>query len=270
MFLFFLGFYNRILRSSNLRSCTKSILLRALFLQVFLFCALISLPAAGTDLHLEILSIKHAKAPYLFTASDGTSFLILTYSRHDKPVRHVGAVFGHEGYRQVHTFYRNIIENEETSEKRSVFVLPYQLAEGIEEVKYRLVVDGLWIRDPRNPRFIYDKKEVPISVFYLPQTKRRVAPPQGGPKIMDDSVVFVYRGEPKQRVFVTGSFSHWDPFAHPMEEVLPGEYRSYPLRLPSGTHHYYFIVNGEDILDPVNLKKDWNASGQPASRLVIE
>jgi hypothetical protein len=268
--LFFLRFYSRILSTSNLRACTKRLRLKGLFFLIFIFCALFSLPAAGTDLHLEILSVTHAKAPYLFTASDGTSFLILSYARHDKPVRHVGAVFSHEGYRKVHTFYRNIIENEETSEKRAVFVLPYELAEEIEEVKYRLVVDGLWTRDPRNPRYIYDKKEVPLSVFHFPQTERRVAPPLGGPKITNDTVVFEYRGKPKQRVFVTGSFSHWDPFAHPMEEILPGEYRSAPLRLPSGTHHYYYIVNGEDILDPVNLKKDWNASGQPASRLEIE
>lgn len=248
----------------------KGLTLKSLFFLLFLLAAVLSIPAAGTDLHLEILSITHAKAPYLFTANDGTPFLILTYARNDKPVRHVGAVFHHEGYREIHSFYRNIIENEETSKKRSVFVLPYELPKKIDEVRYRLVVDGLWTKDPRNSHYVYDPKEVPISVFRPPQTKGKVTPPEGGPQILGDTIVFTYRGEPKQRVFVTGSFSHWDPFAHPMEEILPGEYHSSPLRLPPGTHHYYFIVNGEEVPDPVNLKKDWNASGRPASRLEIE
>ena len=68
--------------------------------------------------------------------------LILSY-KPAYPVRFVGVRFGHESWKILHTYARN---------EHEVFVLDYPVPEGGREIRYRIVVDGLWMADPANPR----------------------------------------------------------------------------------------------------------------------
>ena len=61
------------------------------------------------------------------------------------------------------------------------------------------------------------------------------------------------------RVAVAGSFNGWNSDAIVLEETSPGVFERY-VPLPSGTHEYKFIVDGEWTLDPANPEKNGNGS----------
>jgi len=50
-------------------------------------------------------------------------------------------------------------------------------------------------------------------------------------------------------VFVTGDFNDWDPAAHPLKQMPDGAWRT-EIPLGHGHHHYLFIVDGKQMLDP--------------------
>jgi hypothetical protein len=165
--------------------------------------------------------------------------VLLTYQT-DKPVRLVGARFAHEDYRVFHIYFRN---------EHDVFLLLLDVPKEVEELRYRLVVDGLWINDPYNPHSEADDFGRVFSLFDL---RDRPAPTVVSPEIhREGSVTFLFRTLPDRAVSVAGDFNNWDPFWHRMQETEPGEYRL-TVRMPPGQHFYYYIVNGQRVLDPIN------------------
>jgi len=167
--------------------------------------------------------------------------------------RYVAAVFAHENFRHKHVFYRN---------RNDVYFLMYPIPEGLEQVEYRLVADGLWGRDPQNPVARVDGGGVPISVFELPEPREA---PAESPVLHDErQVEFYFETEPGRRVFVRGSFNNWDPYMHRMEEVSPGRYRL-RLRVPPGTHYYEFVSAGQRLPDPLNEARAYDQEGHRIS-----
>jgi hypothetical protein len=130
-----------------------------------------------------------------------------------------------------------------------VFLLLMDVPEEVEELRYRLVVDGLWINDPYNP----DSEEDAFGrVFSLFDLRERPAPEAVSPEIdTEGTVTFSFRTLPDRAVSVAGDFNHWDPFWHRLQETQPGEYRL-TVRMPPGRHFYYYVVNGQRVLDPIN------------------
>ena len=58
------------------------------------------------------------------------------------------------------------------------------------------------------------------------------------------SVDFEIIAEPGSKVYVAGTFNHWNPTTHPLsDEQGEGVFKA-TLHLPAGTHEYKFIVNG--------------------------
>ncbi len=52
-----------------------------------------------------------------------------------------------------------------------------------------------------------------------------------------------------ESVFLCGDFNDWDPNAYPMQRMPNGVWKL-QLDLPSGEHHYWFLVDGKPRLDP--------------------
>lgn len=200
------------------------------------------------SVHTTVSSLREAREPIRVGNT-----LILSYDR-ERPLRYVAAVFAHENFRERHVFQRN---------QHDVYFLAYELPEDIEEVEYRLIADGIYTTDPDNPHTRRIPTDFRVSVA---DVSDRPDPTRESPRRLPDGrVEFIYEGAPNQRVYVTGSFSNWDPYMHLMEEVEPGRYRI-RLHLREDTHYYHFIADGRRVPDPLNRRLTYNRAGRSVSR----
>ena len=182
----------------------------------------------------------------------------------DSKYRYAGIAFDFENYTEVHPFQvlTHIDENDEKSRKFLFYV--YKRQHKFTTLKYRLILDGLWTADPLNPVAEYDdsvnlyfsKVEDPGSVrVYTAETD-------------DDSVHFIYKGEPNQTIHLSGTFTNWDPWIYELEETSPGFYE---LKLPltSGEYYYNYYIGLTPVLDNTNPKKIYTADGRSASVISV-
>ena len=113
------------------------------------------------DMHMAIELKKQATEPEMVNDR-----VLFSYSS-SQPTRLVGIAFLHEKFSRVHSFQRN---------SQGVFVLPYSPPDSSTELVYRLVVDGIWLADPRNEHSVILNGGIPCSVFSLPASPRQQRP----------------------------------------------------------------------------------------------
>lgn len=213
-----------------------------------------------TDTYMAVAGITEAGPPRIIN-----DVLVLTYDQPDF-ARLVAATFEHERYQQLHPF-----EVREREGRRDLFVLTYPLPPGIDQIAYRLVVDGLWLTDPNAPRVRREAGGITVGLVDVPQPEPHR---WRSPVVRDDGWVTFYlyfdvRLTPaftsvnrelisvtrfnRPRVYITGSFNEWDPFQYRVRQSSEhdGLYEI-TLPLPPGVHRYYFVVDGARILDPYN------------------
>jgi len=252
-------------------------------LRAMLFAALCA--AAGTPiaaqqdlslgLSLELADLQSSQPPELV----GNNQLLLTYDPGTQ-VRYIAAAFGHENYSTLHYFERN---------RNGVYLLVYSLPESLRrdggELSYRLVIDGVWTEDPQSRMTRTDANGIPVSVISVPERpdpERRNPRRLGGNRVR---FVLDLRGqrEPSlegvngdaiyldsadgHRVSVAGTFNNWDPYMHRLEEdpERPGLYRSPVLRLYPEQHRYYYLIDGERVLDPQHQRVQYSSQGHSVS-----
>jgi 1,4-alpha-glucan branching enzyme len=85
----------------------------------------------------------------------------------------------------------------------------------------------------------------------------------------EKEVRFELSTEPGSRVFVAGSFNHWDPTANPLKDNPDSGHYKAALIIPTGTHTYRFVVNGVWIVDPACTDCAPNAYGSEDSVLHV-
>lgn len=219
------------------------------------FCLAVLCPqtACAVDalaLDIAVQSAAASQAPQL------VGDVILFAYKPDKPTHFVGARFGNENYAILHTFTLN---------ENGVFILDYELPEGTRELRYRMVVDGLWMADPSNPDTTTDEIGNPISVFSVDQEPPRpILNPKQGP---GGTFTFLYKGQAGLSVSLAGDFNGWDPFVQYFTEVSPGNYQA-SLRVLPGRHYYYIFTSGRRLLDPDNPNIGYDPSGNEVSSFV--
>jgi hypothetical protein len=193
--------------------------------------------------------------------------------------RRVGIAFGHEGFGRIYWFEKLMIPNENASpwikDKPPpdmfrdsgmlfhVFSIPENLDMG--ELEYRLIIDGLWVRDPLNPHYRTDTSGISRSVVSLPRIRRPDSPVRGP----EGTLSFTFYAESGETVSVAGSFNNWDPFMYELSETSPGRY-TLSLPLPPGVYQYAFFYRGERFLDPANPRRVYSRDGKAASEAAIE
>jgi 1,4-alpha-glucan branching enzyme len=197
-------------------------------------------------LDIAIKSIHSSRPPRMVD-----DVLILGY-KPDRPVRFVGVRFAHESWKVLHPYVMN---------DRGAFVLDYRVPEGVQEIRYRIVVDGLWMADPANPRTDTDATGVSFSVYSLEKEPFRTIV---NPKQVGNELLFVFHGTSGRRVALVGDFNNWDPFMDPLDETAPGTY-SVSLRVPPGQHWYSFFSDGRRILDRFNAQTGVDPDGHTVS-----
>jgi len=209
-------------------------------------------PALSTQELIIVQSVEKAGPPQFLQ-----SRVLFSYKPpEDVPVRLVAARFEHEGYRALHPYFKN---------ENGVFLLLLDVDQGLKSLTYRIVVDGVWMRDPANPKVEEDPFGVEFSVFDL---AARPSPPLRSPQISGREVTFWFRARAGRFVAVVGEFNHWDPYWDRMEEPSPGLYRA-TLRLPPGQHFYAFSVDGERVTDPLNVDRAVDREGFSVSTFAL-
>ena len=189
----------------------------------------------NTYLHTQVNNLTKAMPPRIEDRK-----LILTWTSDVQP-RYVAAAFKHEAFRQKHIFWRN---------QNGVYFLVFDLpSDSPSTLEYRLIVDGLWQGDPNNSDSFRDDQGITMSRVSLKSADRPMThgPEQG----YFGEVSFSYRAKPGQQISIIGNFNDWDPFAHYLEEVGPGEYQI-KLILPPGIILYRFVAGTKTLLDPEN------------------
>lgn len=239
------------------------------------------------DIHLyrEIRGLQEAEAPQFMHGH-----LIFTYrpserERRSRMTRMVGISFAHERFSQVYAFKRLSL-SEYPSEDLFYYVMP--VPEGRDELLYRIVVDGLWGTDPENPRTRRVAGGVSASLVEIPSEYQgeETFPSLGAERVrfaleLDEDLnpfLMTLRQErlptaefAGRTVYVAGSFNNWDPFMHRLRPD-PRNPRRYigSVRVPPGSHYYYFVVDGVRVLDPNNSDYGFDPQTDTrASRIVV-
>ena len=118
--------------------------------------------------------------------------------------------------------------------------------------QYKFIVDGNWMEDPDNPNKEYNEHNTFNSILNLKK-----------------SVRFELNGyENARKIILTGSFNSWNEKEFIMKKSNGKWY--YLLVLAGGKHHYKFIVDGEWIIDPNNLIKEYDEYGNINSVKMVD
>jgi len=189
----------------------------------------------------------------------------------------VGISFAHEGYAKVHWLKRLMIPRDiselmikgkiskklNPNEDTGIMFHYETIPEDLKNMDYRMIIDGLWTRDPLNPISATGSSGIVESRVPLPAKPKnhQNAPPPG-------SYRFSYQASPGETITLGGTFNNWDPFIYELRETSPGFY-SLTLPLPSGTFQYVFYHRGEPIPDPANPRSRFSREGMVVSEAVM-
>ena len=216
-----------------------------LFLLFFISSPYFLFGALDTFLHLKIVELDHADEPEFYG-----KYIIFTF-KPATPVRFVAAIFDHEGYNIRHIYQLN---------DNGIYFLLYPVPGNIQELKYRLVVDGLIMKDPSNPVTEQDILGIDYSLCKMTKVIEIRNPKKGE----NGEVYFVYKSRPGRVISLVGTFNDWDPYLHVLKEA-PSGYYFITLRVAPGRYFYYFLVDGEKILDLNNPDVGVTAGGDTVS-----
>jgi len=228
----------------------------------FLLCILIAAHTAEQEIDPYtygdlVETIARADAP-LITGK----YIIFTAAG---SARHAGIAFEHENFQSIHAFQRLYRSDEEADSKRSILFYIMQIPEEMRELRYRLVINGLWSTDPLNPEEIFDYSAgMSLSILKIPYQKEYKTAVENNGRTR-----FVYQGESGKRIYLAGTFNNWDPFMYTLEEVMPGRYELY-LPLPNGVWYYAYFKDGKQIPDTTNRQHVYMTDGRTASVISVQ
>lgn len=187
--------------------------------------------------------------------------------------RHAGISFRHENYTTIHSLKRIVRRDEygmpqKDSSGRPLDTVLFYVAEippGIEEIQYRMVIDGLWTCDPLNERSAYDPdNRMQVSVLTVNRYETFKTD-----YINNGSVRFTCMADSGRSIRLAGSFNNWDPFMYEMIETSPGKYELI-LPLPRGTWYYAYFDGTTQLPDPANPDRVYTRDGRVASVVTVQ
>lgn len=201
-----------------------------------------------------VLEIAKVSMPY-----EKDDYIVFT---HDNSARSVGIAFDFEDYKIIHQFKVRKIVDMNFSEKDAILFYLLEKPRGIQNISYRLIVDGLWTSDPLNENSFYDEK-LGIVVSHIAVKKKEAQKTESVTDVRK-TVHFLYRGNSGEHIYVTGSFAHWDPWIYEMKETSYGVYEL-DIALPAGTHYYLFYNGLNSFPDAANRERAYASDGRLAS-----
>jgi len=250
----------------------KTILIFVLFAIITAFSPL-NTGASDWENHDVVYRLLSIQEPGIPVIQD--DFIIFTA---DSSIRRMGVAFAHENFANIYWFRLLLVPqdrinpvllpgekipspNRDSGIQFHVQKIPNHL----EEVKYRLIVNGLWTTDPTHSQSWRDPVSgLSMSVISLPH--RPITPNvlNGLP----DGLSFTFNAPPGETVTVAGTFNRWDPFMYELREGPAGVY-NLTIPLPPGTYQYVFFHRGERHLDQYNHNRAYARDGSAANVVVV-
>lgn len=187
--------------------------------------------------------------------------------------RHTGIAFEYEKYKKIYSFQR-IIKKDELGKPQkdaqgkaleSILFYITEIPPGLREIRYRMVIDGLWTTDPLNANTAYDYDNginistLPVEYYEIFQTNN----------VNQGHIRFTYNGKPGSLIRLAGTFNNWDPFMYEMTETSPGKFEIV-LPLPRGTWFYAYFEGTNQMPDNTNHDRVYTKDGRIASVVTVE
>jgi hypothetical protein len=218
----------------------------------------------------RLLTLPGPGAPEIFEDS-----VIFTAS---SGLRRVGVAFAYEDFSKVYWFRQLLVPQDPVGapippgkkvpdpyKDSGILFYVHQVPGNINELEYRLIVNGLWTVDPVNPKTRKDPVSgLALSVLSLPPRNPMPDVLNGPP----ESLNFSFKGPPGETVTVAGNFNGWDPFMYELKEAPAGVY-TLNLPLPPGRYQYVFFHRGQRYVDPYNPNRVYSKDGGIASEIII-
>jgi hypothetical protein len=187
--------------------------------------------------------------------------------------RFAGIAFEHEKFGKTWPFRRIVKKDEmglpqkDASGKPLDSILFYiaEIPPDMSEIRYRVVIDGLWTTDPQNPSIIYDY-ENGMNLSRVAVEKYEIFATSN---INKGQVRFTYEGKTGSVIRLAGSFNGWDPFMYEMVETDYGKYELV-LPLPPGKWFYAYFEGTTQLRDTTNSERVYTKDGRVASVVVVE
>jgi len=240
-----------------------------------LFTIIAAFPLSGDDwesyeLISRLITLPGPSVPVIYENS-----VIFTAP---SDIRRVGVAFAHENFTPTYWFSKLLVSQDRLGapippgqkfpdpyKDSGLQFYIYQVPENINELEYRLVVNGLWTTDPVNPKTRRDPVSGLVwSVLSIPSRASIPNPLKGLPKGLN----FSFQGPPGETVTVAGNFNGWDPFMYELKEEAAGLYTAC-IPLPPGTYQYVFFHRGQRYVDPNNPRRIYAKDGSAASVIVV-
>ncbi|MBR7064136.1 MAG: hypothetical protein IKI31_03165, partial [Treponema sp.] len=128
-------------------------------------------------------------------------------------VRFVGIAFDFEEYKKIHPFKIHSTYDIDNNKTGSLMFYVLAKPKGVSSVSYRLIVDGIWTTDPTNPDSYFDENlGLQLSRIKFSTTIQS----EINSSANKNGTHFVYEGRPGQKIYVSGTFSNWDPWIYEM------------------------------------------------------
>ena len=190
--------------------------------------------------------------------------------------RRVGISFAHDGFSRVHWLQRLMVprdpaeiaaegKNAPTTRDSGILFHVEVIPDGLQNMDYRMIIDGLWTIDPTNPQSITGGGGILHSRVSVPSRPRRYETYYDA---VLGQVFFGFPAPSGEIITIGGSFNNWDPFMYEMRETSPGFY-TIAIALPPGTYQYAFFYRGERHLDPYNHERAYTRDGKIASQTLV-
>lgn len=178
--------------------------------------------------------------------------------------RFTGIAFDFERYGKTHHFQRLIRRDADGEQLENVLFYIAEIPPETGEIRYRMVIDGLWTTDPANGETQYDYANgMSVSRLSVPRYETfQTAQKATG------AVRFTWEGGHGKKITLAGSFNGWDPFMYEMEERAPGRYEL-DLPLPAGTWYYAYFEGTDQLPDPNNEDRAYTKDGRVASVVTV-
>lgn len=209
------------------------------------------------DLDVILRDIKKPTAPVITD-----DYIIFTA---DPSNRYVGIAFDFEDYQIIHPYKLQCSTDEDGNKTPQHLFYCYERTHKISEIKYRIVIDGLWTTDPLNPIKEYDDS---VNLYFS-----KVSDASGivrNTEITDRNTVhFIYKGESGQNIRLAGTFCNWDPWIYRLQETAPGFYEL-ELPLADGKYFYNYYIGLTPVVDTTNPERTYLKDGRSVSVIQVK
>ncbi|MBQ8679993.1 MAG: isoamylase [Treponema sp.] len=177
----------------------------------------------------------------------------------------IGIAFDFEEFRKIHYFKIKKNYGYEGDITSSYYFYILEIPKKLPRISYRLVIDGLWTVDPRNPNVTYNEIEnYSLSYIDLPPVEFEITE-----KLDNGMTHFVCHAESGQKIRLGGTFTNWDSWVYEMKETVPGKYEI-NIPLHPGTYYYSYYSGITSFLDETNPSRGYSTDGRIVSCITIK